>query len=575
MSLFGSIQMGGSTLQAMQIGLQVVGNNIANANTPGYVREEAIFAPAPVQRLGGLVLGTGVTVDSIVQKLDKFVQERLVGAKGDRAGAEVQEQTYKELETVLNELSDSSDLSSAFTGFFNSVHEVLKTGDAATRNLAVGKGIALTQNINNLNSRVSQLQGQLDKRITADASEINDLAEQIRKLNVQITSTEGGDSSSSEAGGLRVKRQAAIDRLSELVGIKVTEQPSGGVSIAAGGDFLVFEGQRRGVELANSSQNGAAGSVIQFADTHGKLQTTSGEVSGLYAARDDVVGGFLSKLDDLAGTLAFEFNKVYSQGQGLVGFQKLKSVESVRDSNAPLDAAGLPFSPVSGAFNIQVHSKGGDITRTTTIQIDLDGLDEDTSLNSLAQQIDAIDGISASATSAGSLQISSDSPDIEFAFASDKPGESAGDTSGTLAALGLNTFFTGSTAASIGVNDEVKGIDNAGKFAASQGGIGNDSANAERLAAFLDQPIAAKGDASLGDLYNQLINQTTQGSSVSQSVAEGYRTFESTLEGQQQAVSGVSIDEEAVKMLTLQRIYQASAKYIQTVSDLLDMLVKV
>ncbi len=50
MSLFGSIQMGGNTLQAMQIGLQVVGNNIANANTPGYVRQEAVYVPAPVQR---------------------------------------------------------------------------------------------------------------------------------------------------------------------------------------------------------------------------------------------------------------------------------------------------------------------------------------------------------------------------------------------------------------------------------------------------------------------------------------------------------------------------------------------
>src|SRR5690348_10056403 len=106
MSLFGSIQMGGNTLQAMQIGLQVVGNNIANANTPGFVREEAIFAPAPVEHIGGLVLGLGVQVDAIVQKVDKFVQARLVGAKGDRAGAEVQEQTYKDLETILNELSD-------------------------------------------------------------------------------------------------------------------------------------------------------------------------------------------------------------------------------------------------------------------------------------------------------------------------------------------------------------------------------------------------------------------------------------------------------------------------------------
>ena len=118
----------------------------------------------------------------------------------------------------------------------------------------------------------------------------------------------------------------------------------------------------------------------------------------------------------------------------------------------------------------------------------------------------------------------SDSPDIEFAF--------SGDTSGVLAALGLNTFFTGSTAATIGVNDELKGIDNAGKFAASLGGIGEDSRNAERLAAFLDEPLDSAGNASLADLYNQLINEVTQGSSISQSVAEGFRTFEGTLEGQ-------------------------------------------
>src|SRR3954467_1929210 len=125
MSLFGAIQIGGGTLQAMQIGLQVVGNNIANANTPGYVREEAIFAPAPVQRQGKLVLGLGVQVDSIVQKLDKFLQARLVGAKGDRAGAEVQEQTFRELETTLNALSGSVDLGGALSGFFNSIDEVM------------------------------------------------------------------------------------------------------------------------------------------------------------------------------------------------------------------------------------------------------------------------------------------------------------------------------------------------------------------------------------------------------------------------------------------------------------------
>jgi flagellar hook-associated protein 1 FlgK len=431
----------------------------------------------------------------------------------------------------------------------------------------VGKGVTLTEIIKNLSGRVSDVQAQLDKRVSADGDEINGLTEHIQKLNVQIASMEGGDSSSSEAGALRVSRQQAVDRLSQLLSIHVAEQPSGGISVAAGGDFLVFEGQRREVTVDRTNQNGVTSGVLKFADSNARVETNAGEIGGLYASRDQIVGAFLKRLDDLSGALAFEFNKVFSQGQGLVGFQKLTSVEVVHDSHAALDAAGLAFTPNSGTFDLIVHSKGGNSTRTTTINISLDGLDVDTTLASLAQQLDAIDGISASVTSNGGLQLKSDSSDIEFAF--------SGDTSGTLAALGINTFFTGSSAADIGVNAEVRGIDNAGKFAASSKGIGNGSGNAELLSALMDQPLSSASNSSLGDLYNQLINEVTQGSSVSQSLAEGYRTFQGTLEGQQQAVSGVSIDEEAVKMLTMQRIYQASAKYIQTVADLLDMLVKI
>jgi flagellar hook-associated protein 1 FlgK len=144
-----------------------------------------------------------------------------------------------------------------------------------------------------------------------------------------------------------------------------------------------------------------------------------------------------------------------------------------------------------------------------------------------------------------------------------------------LAALGFNTFFTGSTAGALGVNAEVKGISNAAKFAVSQGGIGEDTRNAERMASFLDEPLESAGNASLSDLYNQLLNEITQGSSLAKSVAEGFGVFEGMLEGQQQAVSGVSIDEEAIKMITLQRVYQASARYIQTISELLDILVNI
>jgi flagellar hook-associated protein 1 FlgK len=567
MSLFGSIQMGGNTLKAMQIGLQVVGNNIANANTPGYIRQEAVFVPAPVHRLGSLILGSGVLVDSIIQKLDKFTQERLVGAHGDRANADIQEEVYRELELVLNGLSGDVDLSTGMTEFFNALHEV--QNDPVTlgnRSLAAEAGHALTQMFASVHRAASELQGELNDRVTSIADEINVLTDEIRRLNNQIATTEGGDTSNSDAAGLRVARQAAIDRLSEVVGIRVDEQPSGAVSITVGGEFLIFEGQRREVMLSSSNDSGPAIGLIAFADTDSALNVTSGELNGLYSARDEIVAGFINQLDELAGSLAFEFNKIFSQGQGLVGFQQLTSVETINESNAALDAAGLPFTPVSGKFEIVVNNKTSpDLTQTHIVHIDLDGIDSDTSLASLAAALDSFDGLSASITPGGVLQLASESNDVEFSFAAD--------TSGVLAALGLNTFFTGSSAASLGINSEVRGINNAAKFAASKGGIGHDADIVTRLAAFLDEPLESAGNATIADLYNQIINNVTQGSSIAQSVAEGHRVFENTLDGQQQAISGVSIDEEAIKMITLQRIYQASAKYIQTCSELLDLLV--
>ena len=566
MSLYGSIQMGGNSLQAIQIGLQVVGNNIANANTPGFVREQVVYKPAPQQRIGNLQIGLGVQVDGIIQQVDRFVQERLVAASSDRAGAEVQEKAFRDLETLLGELSDT-DLSTAMSGFFNSVDEVLETpGDISVRNLVVLKGEALARDFNELSQRAQVHRRALNDRVVNMADEINLLTQEIRTSNLRIAQTEGGDGSSSDAGALCHQRQAAVDKLAELVDIRVTEQASGGLAISVGGEYLVFEAQLREVTVDVEASDGLSLGTIEFVDTRSPLLVSGGELHGLYAARDEIVGGFLEDLDHLAASLAFEFNKVHSQGQGLVGFDSVTSVESVLNPQDPLDAVGLPFTPVHGDFNIHVRSAGtggSPVYETANILVDLNGLEEDDTLESLVAQInDKAEGITASVSATGQLTISADSEEIEFAF--------AGDSSGLLAALGINTFFAGSTAQDLRVNDV---LDDERLFAASLGGVDADSRNAERMAAFLETPLEAAEGSSLADLYDQVVNNVSQGATIAQSVADGFRVFESTLEAEHQAVSGVNVDEEAIRMIMLQRAYQANARFIQTVSELLDILV--
>ena len=563
MTLFSSIQIANNALQAAQLGLQVTGNNIANANTPGYIRERLVLAPAPTQQYGELLLGLGVKVEAVVQLTDRFLEERLRAAESDLANGETQENTYVQLESLIGELSDT-DLSTSLTDFFNSIHEILNQPESSSvRNLAVLQGRTLTDNIRRLDSRVRDIRENVNNEFVAAADEINSLLNTIAELNVQIVRAEGGAVSNSDAVGLRDRRSSALKELSQLMDIRTSEQDTGDVTVFSGGEYLVFAGTVREVGVSYSSDRGLSVGEIRIKETDSPISYSSGKLAGLKASRDDVIGDFLDGLDQFTRALIFEFNKVYAGGQGLVGHSSLASEFAVTDIQDSLDEAGLEFTPVNGAFRVQLQNLQTGLRNSYDIRVDLNGLDDDTTLESLAADLDAIDGLSATITPSRRLEIRSDSANVQFSFAND--------TSGVLAALGLNTFFSGSGALDIGVSSIVQASPS--KFAASRGGIGEDTEVAALLANLLTTQLPSQGDQSLATLYDRFTGELTQGAALTHSVAEGFRVFQQTLEGQLMSISGVNIDEEAVRMITYQRAFQASARVISTIGEMLDILV--
>jgi len=563
MSLLSSIQLANNTLRAQKIGLQVVGQNISNANTPGYIRSEVNFSPGPTQKVGSLLLGTGVEIVGVTQKIDKFLEERLRNAVADRANSEAKEQVWFQLEGLIGELSDT-DLSTSLNNFFGSINEVLNQPESvAVRNLAVLQGQTLSADISRLSSRTTDLRLDLNNRIEGSVSDINRLLNSIRDLNQRITETEGGNTSASDAVGLRDQRGLALTNLAELISVQIIEQSSGAVNLYSGGDFLVFEGTIREVVSTQTTDRGINISQLSVGETGSTLDLSSGKIGGFVSARDEILGSFQDQLNEFTSTLIFEFNRAYSSGQGLSGYQTLTSEFAVDDTSVALDAAGLEFSPENGSLQIQIFNRQTGLTETSDVFIDLDGLDSDTSLADFAAALDAVDGISASITAANQLQIASDTPDQDFAFSND--------TSGVLAALGLNTFFKGTVANDIGVSDVL--AEDPGKFAASGTGVGPDTTNALQLANFLDRSLSTSSGQSLSVLYDRLSGETTQNASVSRAVADGFRVFEQTLQGDFLSISGVSIDEEVVRMIAYQRVFQAAARYISELSKLLELLV--
>jgi len=567
--------MAGTSMNASTVGIQVTGQNLSNVNTPGYIRERVILATADPYKPRVTTVGNGVSVVGVAQMIDIYLEERVRNSLSDANSSSQQSKTYTDLETLLGELS-KNDISSALTSFFNSIGNVLNQPENLTyRKLVAGEGMALADKINNTSQKVLTMQIDLNKQVSTIASQINELTAQIQQLNVEISRIEAGATNANQAVGLRDQRYVALTQLSQLINIRTHENENGVVSVFCGSDPLIVEGTRREVITIYDKTEGSdlTAAWIAIEPTNNKLDVTSGRLHGLYQGRDEILGGFAKELDQYASSLIGEFNKLYASGQGLTGYDRLTSLEAVIDANAPLNAAGLNYPPVNGAFRIMVTNTVSGKTTTTDILISLTEAQRNadpfgvgdpvaasgTSLNDLAAALNAIDGIRTVVTNDNRLEITSESGEIEFAFGND--------TSGVLAALGVNTFFTGADAKTIGVNRLM--YDDPSKFAASGTGVGADTRNGERLAGMPESSLKSLNNQSITQYYRAMYDAATQKAGTARAMAAGDATYYASLESQKQSISGVNLDEETINLLTYQRSYQASARYVTVINEML------
>jgi flagellar hook-associated protein 1 FlgK len=93
------------------------------------------------------------------------------------------------------------------------------------------------------------------------------------------------------------------------------------------------------------------------------------------------------------------------------------------------------------------------------------------------------------------------------------------------------------------------------------------------LAGFLDAPLESQNGQSLSDLQERLATETSQATALARSVTDGFRVYHDSLEGRQMALGGVSIDEEVIRLITFQRSFQAAARFVSVVSEVLNDLV--
>jgi flagellar hook-associated protein 1 FlgK len=283
------------------------------------------------------------------------------------------------------------------------------------------------------------------------------------------------------------------------------------------------------------------------------------------AARN-TIGDVIEKVDALAANLIFELNKVHASGQGLEGFSAVTATNQVADATVALNAkqANLAFTSANGSFVVHVKNKTSGLTTSTLVQVDLDGAGgNDTTLNSLTADLDAIDNISAT-INGGKLNLSADSNDVEISFSQD--------SSGVLAALGVNNFYTGRNANDIAVNNNIK--TRPSLLAAAKNGEKGDNQTALAIAALESQAVSALNGASMKEAYQSAVNGIATQAAAAKTNAEATRVVKETLEAQRESLSGVSLDEEAVNLMRQQRAFQGAARLIAAVDEMMQTILQ-
>ena len=561
MSLIGALNIGSSALAVSQTQIQTTGNNIANANTPGYTRQVAGQTALPTQQIHtGIFVGTGVDLTGIQRQIDQALESRLRGAASDGSAADSTQQWLGRVESTFNALS-GNDLSTQLSTFFNSWSNLANTPqNAGLRQVVLSNGDTVAKTFQSLRGQLVNLAGDSGRQFKALAGQANDLAQRVADLNAQIVITEGGTGGTS--GTLRDQRDQALRQLSQLVDVQTVEQPNGSVNVYVGSEPLVTNAQNRGIAVKQTTVDGLPAVSAVFKADGGTLNITSGQLGSLTSVQRQV-GDTVAKLDSQANALIFQLNKIHASGQGLQGATTFTATSAVTDPTVALNnpKSGLKFAPNNGSFVVHVKQTATGLVSSTLVQVDLSGQPTDTTLNSLKASLAGINGVNAT-IAGGKLSIAAASPGVEISFSQDG--------SGALASLGINNFYTGSNARDIAVNQAV--ASQPSLLAAAKNGAPGDNQTALAIAALEGQPVASLKGASLKDSYQALVNGIATSTAAAKTNAEASKSITDTLQAQRDALSGVSIDEEAVNLLKQQRAFQAAAKLITSVDDMMKTL---
>ncbi|MEG6551401.1 flagellar hook-associated protein FlgK [Desulfocurvibacter africanus] len=397
-------------------------------------------------------------------------------------------------------------------------------------------------------------------------------------------STDGGNTwLSNDDGSVQtftagdIDHQVEVDGLSIWFGDSSDSSIPATTSIEAGDRFNVVP--KTGVYWVKTTSNMVNVTPLEGASN----RLSGGSLAGLLASRDEYLGEAQERMDALAASLIWEVNYAHSQGAGLSHHQSLLGTYEAEYTDRALSESGLSFADrlTGGSLSFALYDEDtGEALGITGVDfsgvVATDGNTYSTfdpSVHSLENVRDAIND-----TFPGQLTASITDGRLMLAAEDGYEFESAGDSTGLLAGLGLNTFFTGDDLESIAVNPDL--LANPGRVnSAHVNGAGEvnqgDGTTALALAALRDTEITLSTtdwsmQGSLSECLATLVSKVGGDKAMAKTNFEVSFALAQDIYERQQSVAGVNVNEEVVNLTRLQDAYDAAAKLITTANEMFE-----
>ncbi len=598
--IYMAMEIARKALYANQMSMQVTAHNVANANTPGYSRQEAITTESSAMTFNPGQLGMGAQVVAINRSVDAFTDSQLVTENATYSSLDYTSKSVGQVEAIFNDNNGAS-LADRVNEFYHAWDDLSANPQGtAERQTVVSTADLLTSEFRRVDQQVATLKENANKDVKSIVADVNQLAEQIGSLNGSIKLNIAQGQSPND---LMDQRGELLKQLGQKIGFTTVTDNYGQISVYVGKGRALVDGENVGKLYTDINTNtpdllydvkiqlpGQKGDINQWEAITSDI--SGGQLASAISFRDGYINTVRDRVNNLAYAITNQVNATHVVGYG------------ISTGTPPVAQTGNAFfAPLSGITDAAMNFKVDSSVLNDINKVAAAGATK-------ASGSVVFTGVPTVATlPAPSITIGADTYDFYDSAAGAYGGantgvdlngaRTAGDVASRLAAASVGANYIlqarggllmaiasadglagNAIPMSMAGNDPTKAINLSGvafsggvDFPSSPPPVG-DNRNALLLSGQGNVKVSyLENGASVPDFIAGMIGQIGSETKGINLDLQHQKVIVDNLETRRQDVSGVSLDEEMTNLIKFQRAFEASTKMITIIDQMLNTII--